>query len=328
MTVLRNEQDRGFAASQNRAIASARGEFVACQDQDDVSLPVRLARQVEVLERDPSVGLVGVWPQYTDDFGAFIEPGRFAYEVANERLRDFLMEGYCLCGPTIVVRRGLLGRDPYDSTFKAAEDFDLLLRLTEITRPANVPERLYLYRQHAHSVSHVRRQIQMHSVAAAREAALRRRFRAEAPRDLVSHIARGYLRAGYVALGMRQMETGRESIAGAQRLAPEPALFARLAGDELMRYLVNFPHDDPQRVVEAAFVGLLPRTRALQRQRSRILGRVHIAQVFDGFPSRTPGALLPRLWAGVRSDPRWLLNRGVWAIGVREAVAAGRRLLA
>ncbi|MCJ7795258.1 MAG: glycosyltransferase [Thermoleophilia bacterium] len=322
LVLLRNERNLGFARAQNRAIATARSEFIACQDQDDVSLPDRLQRQVDYLEGNPEVGVVAVWPQFMNEHGDFIEPGSFRYESDSQRLSTLLLVSYCICGPSIMVRRNwLMGADPYDPDMRAAEDYDLLPRLSEKTRVANLPDRLYLYRQHADSVSHRYRPIQMHNNTAAREAALQRRFGAYPPEDLHVLVSRGYFRAALVAYGLHRSEEARRSLCGALRLEPRVSVQSSQAGEELLRYLVNFPCSDRYAFLESVFADLLPRNGAMNREKSRILGMLHMGEVFDGIRDGRPEALDRHWLAGVKSDPRWLLNRGVWAVGLRHGVS-------
>ncbi len=51
------QENRGSCRSRNRAIALARGEFVAFLDHDDLWCPQKLERHLEHLERSPRVGV-------------------------------------------------------------------------------------------------------------------------------------------------------------------------------------------------------------------------------------------------------------------------------
>ena len=53
-----NGVNRGMSASRNLGIEAARGQFVAFLDADDVYLPEKLERQLDVLRSHPEVGIV------------------------------------------------------------------------------------------------------------------------------------------------------------------------------------------------------------------------------------------------------------------------------
>lgn len=57
--LLRNEENRGFAAANNQGIAAARGEYVVLLNNDTVVTSGWLPRLIDVLRRDERVGLVG-----------------------------------------------------------------------------------------------------------------------------------------------------------------------------------------------------------------------------------------------------------------------------
>jgi glycosyltransferase involved in cell wall biosynthesis len=50
---------QGIVSALNYAAFMARGDYIARMDADDVAFPERLERQVELLEREPGVGIVG-----------------------------------------------------------------------------------------------------------------------------------------------------------------------------------------------------------------------------------------------------------------------------
>ncbi|HXE43951.1 MAG TPA: glycosyltransferase [Conexibacter sp.] len=78
ITVL-HQRNEGPAVATNRALARARGRYVSLLDADDLWLPDKLARHVELLERDPHVGLVHGDMEVIDGAGRVTRPSKHAW---------------------------------------------------------------------------------------------------------------------------------------------------------------------------------------------------------------------------------------------------------
>ena len=62
ISLYRNENNLGIATSRNVAINYSNGKYIAIQDDDDISLPKRLQKEVEFLEAHPKISAVaGYW---------------------------------------------------------------------------------------------------------------------------------------------------------------------------------------------------------------------------------------------------------------------------
>jgi len=66
--VLRRLHER-FSGTLNAGIAAARGEYVARMDADDISLPVRLQKQVAYLDANPECVAIGPWIEVVNETG-------------------------------------------------------------------------------------------------------------------------------------------------------------------------------------------------------------------------------------------------------------------
>jgi hypothetical protein len=225
-----------------------------------------------------------------------------------------------------MVRRSCLDDvGPYNADLKAAEDFDLLLRLAESSRIENIPQRLYLYRQHAASVSSRQRYQQRLSRAVSLEGSLVRGRGLVGPQMLREATAHSYLRAALAAFLEGEMTGVRLCVDRAMEVAPWISRKGDLVEVTVGRYLLREEGQEANTRIERFFAQFLPRTSHLRRARSRLAARAHIRWAFEGegragtVPALVPNQLvLAHMMAAVRADPHWLLNRGVWRIGLRR----------
>lgn len=158
--VIRNDRQLGLAASLNRALEHATGEYVARIDADDVAVQDRLARQVERIRRSPSVAVVGSAVVDLDEQG---RRGRtHVMPSGATALRWLALFSSPFFHPTVLVDRETLDAHGlrYDPAFEESEDYDLWTRLFEHAEGDNLRRPLVLKRVHAGQASQRRRDVQ------------------------------------------------------------------------------------------------------------------------------------------------------------------------
>ena len=72
LVVLRHGANRGISAALNTGLEAVRGELIAFQDADDVSLPERLAEQVALFDARPELAVAGSAVELIDEGGAHV----------------------------------------------------------------------------------------------------------------------------------------------------------------------------------------------------------------------------------------------------------------
>ena len=144
LTVVRHAR-AGLTRSLNRGLRLGAAPLVARLDADDVALPERLARQVAFLDAHPEVGVLGTGCR---EIGASGEVLRvYAPPADDAGIRSALIRRNPLVHSSIVMRRQAIeAAGGYDETLPVAQDYDLWLRLSRLTRLANLPEPLVLRR--------------------------------------------------------------------------------------------------------------------------------------------------------------------------------------
>jgi glycosyltransferase involved in cell wall biosynthesis len=146
------QEPAGLVAALNRAVAEARGDLVARMDADDVSHPHRLERQLELLERESRLGLVGCGVETIDERGR--TTGSWLLPADDDALRRRLLLRNLFTHGSVVMRRSALeSAGGYSGAYGANEDYDLWRRIARGWRLAAVPEVLYRYRVHSAAVT-------------------------------------------------------------------------------------------------------------------------------------------------------------------------------
>lgn len=150
MRIVHNDKNVGITASLNKGLDLARGEYIARMDQDDISEPQRLEKQVAYMEENPNVVASGTWARDIDAEGR--EIGQRCVP-ASERMRYEYWRPSPIVHPSAILRTSQLGRARYDANFDPAADFEFWLRLKANHDLGNVPEFLLRYRVHADSIT-------------------------------------------------------------------------------------------------------------------------------------------------------------------------------
>lgn len=163
--------NKGLAHARNAGSLSARGEFIAVMDADDVALPERFERQVAFLNRHPDCVAVGAQSLLITESGDLIGECLRPYE--HDEIERVFLEGRAgIIAPNAMIRARSFRRvSGYRQTYEYAEDLDLFLRLARVGRLANIPEILLKYRVHVKSVSRKNSAIQRQRAIAALEEA-------------------------------------------------------------------------------------------------------------------------------------------------------------
>jgi len=162
--ILRNDGNLGQVPSLNLGLPEARGEYVARLDADDACLPTRLARQVEILDAQPHVGVVGTWMDAVDERGRLLGRLQKTLEDYVDFLYHTLIMRVYVSHPSAMYRRDpVLALGGYDEATGPAEDKDLWRKLALGRFEARiVPELLVRYRLHDQQLSQTQADYQRH----------------------------------------------------------------------------------------------------------------------------------------------------------------------
>lgn len=145
ISILTYENNHGLNHALNKCLKKARGKYIARQDDDDLSKPERLQKQVEFLDRHPEYVIVGTCAEVFDDNGVWGN-----YMVPEKPKKDDFLWNSPFMHPTMMMRKTeLMSVSGYREAkeTRRCEDYDLFMNLyAKGYEGYNIQEKLYYYR--------------------------------------------------------------------------------------------------------------------------------------------------------------------------------------
>lgn len=161
IVLMQNEENIGLAKSLNIGLQIAAGEYIARMDADDISESKRFETQVDFLDAHPSIGALGVNVYVIDEEGNIVEEmGRLS---SNDDIMAHILSENQIVHSSLIMRNSVLKEiGCYDEELTFAQDYDLILRLSNVSKLGNLTDPLHRWRKNLSSgISVTRRQDQI-----------------------------------------------------------------------------------------------------------------------------------------------------------------------
>lgn len=148
IVLVQNEVNLGLTKSLNKGIRLATGKYIARMDSDDISLPLRLEKQVLFMQQHPDIDICGTW--YTT-----FEEHKYLQKLplTHEQIKSDLLFYTPIAHPTILMKKNIFKKHQYPENFLNAQDYALWIELINEYKFSNLPESLLMYRTHLKQAS-------------------------------------------------------------------------------------------------------------------------------------------------------------------------------
>jgi glycosyltransferase involved in cell wall biosynthesis len=149
LRAIKLERRLGVSAVRNIGIKNARGEIISLLDSDDVYSPVKLEKQIAVLEEESKPVIVYSEWWRIDEKGRILPPGKRDHPRGSGQIfGDILALGFGVNTTFMIPKHCLDVVGLYDESLPWGEDYDLVLRLAQKFDFRHLDDVLYGYRNY------------------------------------------------------------------------------------------------------------------------------------------------------------------------------------
>lgn len=146
-----DQPNQGQIIARNNGIKAAQGEYIAFLDSDDLWLEDKLERQIPLFEKD--VGLVYSGTEIINEDGQTVRVEPADARITGNIYPQLLVKNRMTGGTVVVTAEALRLVGVFSPHFKAAENWDLWLRVCKEYEARVIPDALTKYRIHSDNMS-------------------------------------------------------------------------------------------------------------------------------------------------------------------------------
>ncbi len=145
---LKHDTNKGGSEARNTGIKRATGDFIGFLDSDDQWLPRKLEKQLRQFEGQPDVGVVYTGVQVVNENN---QPTRKIVPEYRGDILPKLFESNCIdTTSSVLVRKEVLDQvQGFDAALPSCQDWDLYIRLAQVTKFDFVKENMVLFYHHS-----------------------------------------------------------------------------------------------------------------------------------------------------------------------------------
>lgn len=311
------QANRGVAAARNAGIRVATGEYLTFMDHDDLMLPTKLERQVQVLDSRPEVGLVHCSYYHIDENGDHLDIVWGLPE--GDTLRDLVCGDFVWVGGPLVRRQCLDHVGLFDEEHPWTADWDMWLRIAQAGYEfACVQEPLGAYRILKGSMMSDPAKLERDVFAVLDKVFSDSRLRDDvaAMKKIAYGTMRRWMSCRYYAAGC--WEEAQRNLADALALRPEWLQSPQEFLQDLYGYALSPYVGNPVKFITDVFDHLPSCADGLHSYRSEAIGQIHAGLALRSYGLGNIAVAKAQLIEAIALDPAVLDQTDRFAEALRH----------
>lgn len=152
--LIDNSDQQNNYIRRNQGCRLAKGKYICVMDGDDIALPHRISKQIEILEENQHILALG---------SDFISRGKIIKKPKEyNNIKVWLLKNNTFLHPSLMIRKPVMKQiNFYNEKYNYSSDYDLVCRIALSGTIINIPDILMEYRFHNNQISIMHRQMQI-----------------------------------------------------------------------------------------------------------------------------------------------------------------------
>lgn len=148
-----NESNQGISYSTNLGIENSQGKYIALMDDDDISMPHRLVREVCYLEEHSDIDVLGGHAAVIDAEGRYLKMWEMPRWNPSYNKATLLFEGVPFCNGSVMIRKKFLEENHlrYQENCYGIQDHKFYVDCSKVGKISAIGECILCYRLHGES---------------------------------------------------------------------------------------------------------------------------------------------------------------------------------
>lgn len=153
--IIHNSKNSGIAYSRNIGLENSSGKYIAIMDDDDISTSIRFEKQVDFLENNKNIDILGGGVQLIDLNGNVMQEINYIY-INPKYIKALFLFKNVYCNSEVMFRRDFIIKNNirYDDNCLGLEDFSFWINCSKLGSMTNLKELLLKHRKSEVSETH------------------------------------------------------------------------------------------------------------------------------------------------------------------------------
>jgi glycosyltransferase involved in cell wall biosynthesis len=155
--LIKNNENLKLIKTLNIGLKLAKGKYIARMDSDDIAHKERFKKQIDFLENNPNISVLGTGFEVIDN-----PEKKVMYDKNHNDIKWKQLYECHILHPSVMIRRSVIIENNYyfDEKFPHCEDYELWTRISRKNQLANLKENLMFYREWEDNISHRHKETQ------------------------------------------------------------------------------------------------------------------------------------------------------------------------